>query len=144
MKFLNTLVLIGFLATSQIAGAVDTPEKLDGCKIVSAKEAKDLMAKGSKMFDVRVATEYAEEHIKGAISLPYAEKSKKEVAYDVALDSFDDSKLPASNSIFQCNGKDCWKSYKACTWAYKKGKKDLYWFRGGIPEWKQSKFETEK
>lgn len=75
MKFLKTLVLVGFFAIGHLALAVDTPAKLEGCKIVTATEALE--------------------------------------AYDVALDSFDDSKLPAANMIFQCNGKDCWKSFKA-------------------------------
>lgn len=144
MKVLNTLVFAGLLTLGQFIQAADTPEKLEGCKVVSATEASDLMGKGAKMVDTRVATEYAEEHIKGAISVPYAEKSKKEEAYDMALDSFDDSKLPASNMIFQCNGKECWKSFKSCKWALKKGKKDVYWFRGGIPEWKTKALATEK
>lgn len=151
MTLLKTLVFAAFLALGLSAQAADTPEKLDGCKIVSATEAQALMGKGAKLFDTRVATEFAEEHIKDAISLPYGEKSKKEVAFDALfndpdkmIDSFDDSKLPASNMIFQCNGKDCWKSFKACKWAHKKSKKDLYWLRGGIPEWKAKGLPTEK
>lgn len=124
--------------------AADTPASLDGVKVVTADEAKDLMGKGVKLFDTRVATEYAEEHIKGAISLPYGEKSKHEVAFDASADKFDDSKLPAENMIFQCNGPECWKSYKAAKWAHGKGKKNLYWFRGGIPEWKAKGYPTEK
>ncbi len=122
----------------------DTPESLDGAKIVTAEEAKDLMAKGTKLFDTRVATEFAEEHIKGAVSVPYGEKSKKEAGFDAAADKFDDSKLPAENMIFQCNGKECWKSYKAAKWALSKGKKNVYWFRGGFPEWKSKGLPTEK
>lgn len=144
MKFLNLMMLMGMMALSHAAFAVDTPDKFEGCKVVTASEAQALMGKGTKLFDVRVATEYAEEHIKGAVSVPYAEKSKKEVAFDSALDSFDDTKIPASNMIFQCNGIECWKSLKACKWANKKGKKDVYWFRGGIPEWKAKNLPTEK
>jgi rhodanese-related sulfurtransferase len=111
---------------------------------VTADETKDLMGKGAKLFDTRVPTEYAEEHIKGAMPLFYNEKSKKEVAFDEKLDKFDDSKLPAENMIFHCNGKECWKSYKASKWAVGKGKKNVYWFRDGIPAWKAKNFPTEK
>ncbi len=146
MKLFKTLAFAGILALGQFIQAADTPETLEGCKVVTAAEVKALMDKGSKLFDVRVATEFAEEHIKGAVSLPYTEKSKKEVGYEKTSDSFDDTKLPASGMIFQCNGKECWKSFKACKWALdpKLGKKDLYWFRGGIPEWKAKALPVEK
>jgi rhodanese-related sulfurtransferase len=37
--------------------------------------------------------------------------------------------------IFACNGAECWKSYKSCVAAIKGGYKQVYWFRGGFPEW---------
>ena len=132
------------LIFSNLAFSADTPPTLDGVKVVTADEVKDLMSKGVKLFDTRVATEYAEEHIKGAVSVPYGEKSKKEISYDVTSDKFDDTKLPAENMIFQCNGKECWKSYKAAKWALSKGKKSIYWFRGGFPEWKSKNYPTDK
>ena len=144
MRIIKSLATALVLVAGIQAQAVDTPTSLKNCKIVTAAEAKDLMGKGAKVFDVRNATEYAEEHIQGAEKLPYTEKSKKEVNFKASEDSFDDSKLPASKMIFQCNGKECWKSYKACLWADTKGKKELYWLRGGIPEWKASGFPTEK
>ncbi len=144
MKVMKMLIISTAMLFSTLSLAVDTPVSLEGVKIVTAKEANDLMEKGVKLFDVRVANEFAEEHIKGAISLPYSEKSKKEVTFDATQDKFDDSKLPAENMIFQCNGQDCWKSYKAAKWATGKGKKSVYWFRGGFPEWKAAGLPVEK
>lgn len=144
MKLKASFVMTVILALSLQVKAADTPTSLEGCKVVTAEEVQKLMASGAKLFDVRKAAEYAEEHIKGATSLPYDEKSKKEVGYDVSLDKFDDAKLPASKMIFQCNGAECWKSFKSCKWAVSKGKKETYWFRGGIPEWKDKKLPTEK
>lgn len=141
---LSFFAVFVFHSIFSTAFAIDTPTTLDGAKVITASEAKDLMAKGTHLFDTRIPSEYAEEHIKGAISLPYTEKSKKEVAFDASNDKFDDSKLPAENMIFQCNGPDCWKSYKAAKWAIGKGKKNVYWFRGGFPEWKGAKLPTEK
>lgn len=143
-KLLSFMFLFTAQSILTVAFAIDTPESLEGVKVVSAEEAKTLMSKGAKLYDTRIASEYAEEHSKGAISLPYAEKSKKEVAFDASLDKFDDSKLPAENMIFQCNGKDCWKSYKASKWAVGKGKKSVYWFRDGFPGWKAAGFPVEK
>ncbi len=126
------------------AFAGDTPHGLAGVKIINATEVKELMAAGVPLYDVRVVSEYAEEHIKGATSLPYKEKSKKDIDYDAAQDGFDDTKLPAAKMIFYCNAGECWKSYKASKWAVAKGKKEVYWFRTGIPEWKKLKFDVVK
>lgn len=144
MKLKTILLFATILSLGLFANAADTPTSAAGCKVVTADEVQKLMDKKTQLFDVRKAAEYAEEHIKGASSLEYKEKSKKEVGYNVSEDSFDDSKLPASGMIFQCNGADCWKSYKSCLWAVSKGKKDVYWFRGGIPEWKSKNLPTEK
>ncbi len=142
-KLMTAFAIIGAVWGGAIsARAADTPESHEGITLVDATKAKELKEKGVPIFDVRVANEYAEEHIAGAISLPYKEKSKKEANYDASLDSFDDSKLPAKGMIFQCNGKECWKSFKASLWALKKGKKEVYWLRGGIPEWKAKGYPT--
>ena len=71
--------------------------------------------------------------------LPYVEKSVKDTDYDAKLDTFDVAKLPADKAaplIFACNGAECWKSYKASHAALKAGHTRVYWFRGGIPEWR--------
>lgn len=63
---------------------------------------------------------------------------KREFDYS-ALDSFDISKLPANKAaalVFACNGAECWKSYKASHAAPKAGHSKVFWFRGGLPEWR--------
>jgi rhodanese-related sulfurtransferase len=37
--------------------------------------------------------------------------------------------------IFACNGAECWKSYKSCVTALNSGFTQVYWLRGGFPEW---------
>lgn len=138
------LSLMFLLSVQSVAFGIDTPETLEGVTTITPQEAKDLMAKGVPLFDLRTPTEYAEEHIKGAIPLPYHEKSKKEVGFDASLDKFDTSKLPAENMILQCAGVDCWKSYKGSIAALKAGKKKIYRFRAGFPSWVAAKFPTEK
>ena len=123
-----------------------TPTVLSGIKIVSAEEVVDLRIKGATFYDVRIEREYQEKHIKGAISLPYAEKSKKEVGFDASQDTFkltDVVKDKDAPLIFACNGEECWKSYKASVWAQKEGYKYVYWFRGGFPEWKGKNLPLE-
>ena len=116
-----------------------TPRVLDGAKIITAEEAAALIRTGVPIYDTRVKAEYDEHHIKGAKSLPYAEKSHKEVGFDAKLDKFDLSKMSQDRNapvIFACNGPECWKSYKASVVAIEAGYKQVYWLRGGFPEWK--------
>jgi ABC-type phosphate/phosphonate transport system substrate-binding protein/rhodanese-related sulfurtransferase len=123
-----------------------TPTILQGIRILTAEDVQDMMAKGVPLYDVRIEKEYKEKHIKGALLLPYAEKSKKEVGYDAAQDEFKlaetvrDKNLPL---IFACNGGECWKSYKASLWAQNQGYRNVYWFRGGFPEWKAKNLPVE-
>jgi rhodanese-related sulfurtransferase len=115
-----------------------TPRILDGVKIVSAEEVADLIKKGVPVYDTRSEEEYRDKHIKGAKWLPYAEKSAKEVGFDFAKDAFDVVRASDNKDapvIFACNGAECWKSYKSSVAAVKAGYKQVYWFRGGFPEW---------
>jgi ABC-type phosphate/phosphonate transport system substrate-binding protein/rhodanese-related sulfurtransferase len=123
-----------------------TPNQLPGAKVVTADEVAELLKKGAALFDTRTAEEYGARHIKGAKLLPYLEKSRKEVGFDVKQDQFDLSKAPQDKNapvIFACNGAECWKSYKACDAAVKAGHKQVYWFRGGFPEWSLKGMPTD-
>jgi rhodanese-related sulfurtransferase len=76
----------------------------------------------------------------------HKEKSEKTVAYDSRLDSFDLSQLPGdmnASIIFSCNGRECWKSYKAARAAINGGYKCVYWLRGGFPEWEAKGYPVE-
>jgi rhodanese-related sulfurtransferase/ABC-type phosphate/phosphonate transport system substrate-binding protein len=117
-----------------------TPAQLPGAKVVTADEVQSLARTGVAIVDVRTAKEYGEKRIPGAISIPYVEKSVKDVAFDPKADAF---ALPAAMDrakpvIFHCNGPECWKSYKASQVALAGGFKTVYWFRGGMPEWEHT------
>jgi len=134
------------MAVSLNVSASETPASLAGATLVNAEKAKQLVDSGTPIIDTRVANEYAEAHIKGAKSVPYKEKSAKAVDFDAAMDTFDLTKLPADKNapiIFYCNAGECWKSYKASVVAMKSGYKKVYWFRGGIPEWKAKGYPVE-
>jgi rhodanese-related sulfurtransferase len=122
-----------------------TPSQLPGATIVTATEVLALQQKGVSVIDVRIAKEYHEKHIRGAISIPYNEKSLKDVAFDSAIDEWaGPDKLDKNQPvIFQCNGAECWKSYKAARVALTKGFKTVYWFRGGFPEWDSAGLSIE-
>lgn len=114
-----------------------TPTHLPGAKVVTATEVKQLLAQGAVMVDTRTEKEYKVKRVPGAVLVPYVEKSLKDVAYDAGQDDFKglgqlDKGRP---TVFACNGAECWKSYKASRAALAAGFKQVYWFRGGLPEW---------
>jgi ABC-type phosphate/phosphonate transport system substrate-binding protein/rhodanese-related sulfurtransferase len=124
-----------------------TPRSLPGATMVTADQVADIVnTKGGILYDTRTSEEYNIRHIKGAKFLPYVEKSVKEVGFDATKDTFDVSKLPQDKNVpvvFACNGAECWKSYKAAALAHKAGHRQVYWFRGGFPEWSLAGMPTE-
>lgn len=145
---LTSLLAVAALSVGLIAPAHAsvTPDKLDGVKLVTAEQARDLQAKGAPMIDTRVAAEYAEKTVKGAISVTYREKSAKVSGFDAKQDSFDLAKLPADKAapvVMFCNAGECWRSYKAAVVARDAGYKQVHWFRGGMPEWTAKGLPTQ-
>ena len=135
----------GLVAASATLAA-ETPAALPGVKVVNAEEVKKMLDGGVPVIDTRVAAEYAEKTIKGAISVPYKEKSAKEAGFDAAQDQFDLARLPANKAaplVFFCNSGECWKSYKASVVAQKAGYSKISWFRGGFPEWNSKGLPTQ-
>ena len=116
-----------------------TPRQLPGATVVDAVTVARLMTEGATYFDTRTEAEFKAGHVPGSKWLAYIEKSVKDTDYDFKLDSFDTAKLPADKAaplVFACNGAECWKSYKASHAAIKAGHSKVYWFRGGLPEWR--------
>jgi len=133
-------------AVSEGAVAAETPSSIAGVQVVDSAQVQQLQARGVPVFDTRVASEYAEKTIKGAISVPYKEKSAKRPDFDRSQDSFDLAKLPADKNaplVFFCNSGECWKSYKASVVARDSGYKAVHWFRGGFPEWSSKGLPTQ-
>lgn len=127
------------LALGLVAGAAaladETPTSLAGVRVVSAEEAKQLQDSGAPMIDTR---EYAPKTVKGAMVVPYKERSTREEGFDPSRDEFDLSRLPTDKAaplVFFCNAGECWKSYKASIAALKVGYTRINWMRGGFPEW---------
>ena len=122
-----------------------TPKALPGATVVTLPEVKALVGNGAVLVDTRIAEEYKDKHIPGALWIPYGEKSLKDVAFDAHVDNFPGlAKLDRNqNIVFQCNGPECWKSYKASKAAIAAGYKHVFWFRGGMPEWEVAGERTE-
>jgi rhodanese-related sulfurtransferase len=121
-----------------------TPTDVQGAAVVSAAEVAKLIASGVAVIDTRSLKEFEHEHITGAIHAPYIERSRKERDFDSALDDYSAiTKLPKDKPlIFLCNGPECWKSYKASRIAIENGYKNVYWYRGGMPDWHDKSMPT--
>lgn len=143
---LRALCAASLLACATSALAVEeTPQSIPGGTLVDAVKAKEVLDKGGLAIDTRVAAEYAEKRIKGAINVTYKETHPR-TSKIAPGDSFDLSKLPADKNkalVFYCNGSPCWKGYKGADAAIKAGYKQVYWFRDGLPAWEAKKFPTE-
>jgi rhodanese-related sulfurtransferase/ABC-type phosphate/phosphonate transport system substrate-binding protein len=124
--------------------ALFTPRNLPGAQLVTAREAQQLISRGAVLVDTRTEKEYKTKRIPQAVLIPYVEKSLKDVAFDARQDEFAGlDKLDKSKpTIFACNGAECWKSYKASKVALERGFKQVYWFRGGLPEWVSAGLQT--
>lgn len=124
-----------------------TPEVLPGAVIAKAEQVKQLMGQKVPLFDVRPQAHYREAHIPGATNVPYKMNSPKEVDFDDSVDVFDVGRLPQDKNapmIFQCNGAECWYSYKAARYMVKRGFKQVYWFRTGLPAWKAAGYSVQR
>lgn len=123
-----------------------TPTAIPGAKTIGAAETKAMIAKGVPIYDVRLNDEYVNGHIPSAISVAYKEISAKVVDFGPQGDVFPLDRLPKDKSaplIMYCDGTICWKSYKSAIVAMNKGWKNIYWFRGGIPEWIGAGYDLE-
>jgi len=146
LKSSNSLNLVMVASTKAdfkgVASMLNTtPTSLPGAKVLTLAEAKMQIEKGMPVYDVRASEEFDAAHIPGAISVPYKEASAKEVGFDPVDDQFALNKLPKDKNtpfMMYCDGTICWKSYKSALMAIQGGWKNVYWFRGGYPEWKDA------
>jgi rhodanese-related sulfurtransferase len=131
------VLAVGLAAVA--ARAADAPAVVAGAKVVTAEDVIKLEGAGALVVDARIASEYSDGHIKGAVNVPYRERSKKETNFDAGDDDFNITRLPSDKGaviVIYCNGPDCWKSFKASTAAVKAGYTNVYWYREGFPNWK--------
>jgi|SRR5665811_2256620 hypothetical protein len=69
-------LFVGMLI-SGMAQAADTPAALAGAKLVAADDVVKARSAGAVVIDSRVASEYAEGHIKDAVNVPYRRRARR-------------------------------------------------------------------
>lgn len=122
-----------------------TPTGAKGVEVVSPEQARALVGQ-ARFFDMRAAVNYGKGHIKGAVALPYEQKSAKSEGFDASADRLNMAKLPADKSapiVFYSDGPTGWKSYKAAVLAARAGYSNVKWMREGTAGWKAKGFAFE-
>lgn len=140
--------LIVCVAFVGVAHAQETPNTVQGAKVVSITDAKALVDGKSAVFvDTRAVVNFGKGHIPGAIAVSYKEKSDKVANFDPSGDVLDMAKLPADKAktvVFYSDGPLGWKSYKATVMAVKAGYTNAHYFRGGFSEWESKGMPVAK
>lgn len=126
---------LGMTAQAQTG---ETPVAIDGVAVVSAEQAKDLLAKGAKVFDARKKATFAEGHIPGAVSVGSA-YDKESMVFDAAVFGANKDQV----IIVYGHGIDGWTAVYGAKAAVAAGFKKIYWMRGGWSEWSAKGFPVE-
>jgi len=136
---MNSLVKITmiFLAIAPLTAPAEyrSPESVEGAITISAEEAKDMYDQGVKFIDVRNPRLYARKHIPGAHHL--------DLKYVFSEETLDEVAARQEPIIIYCSGVKCSRSYRASEKALSWGFEKVYYFRGGIVDWKNAGYPTE-
>lgn len=116
------------VSLSSPAFAVDVPR---GVSVVTAPEVRSMMARGDVLLIHTLSRiEFQMQHIPGSINIPVDEIATS-------------ARMPSAKSaaiIFYCNGRACPYSKRAAKSAVKHGYTNVYWYRGGILEWRKFQY----
>lgn len=131
---LGVLFFVAFAPISQ-AGDKVSPTTITGATTVTAAEAKKLFDKGVAFVDIRKDKDWAAGRIPDAIHIEL-KKIYNEASLSKAIKK--DQEV-----VMYCNGPKCMRSsvasQKAVGWGFAK----VYYFRGGLPEWKDAGYPVE-
>ncbi len=143
MKIFDSLPRAGLMValllavTSAYAGNPDyrSPEHVEGAVTIDLQRAKEMFDEGAKFIDVRSPRLYARRHIPGVHHLDL-----KHV--------FDEQSLAAVAArdepiVIYCSGVKCSRSYRASEKAVSWGFSKVFYFRGGIADWRKAGYPLE-
>jgi rhodanese-related sulfurtransferase len=111
-----------------------SPAAIEGAMTIDAEQLIELVSNHADMvlIDTRIREDHTDGYIEGSIHLVDRETNCKSLAQVLS-----DTETPV---IFYCNGVNCDRSDKAAVIAIGCGYREIYWFRGGIEEWRASKY----
>jgi len=131
--FTNALMLLA-ISTAGLAANTSyrSPEQAPGATTVTMDEAKWLFDDGAVFIDVRNSRFFANRHIPGAHHLDMK-------------DAFTEATLAAvaekdQQIVIYASSERCGRAHKGAKLAVSWGYKNVYYFRGGIVDWKSVEF----
>lgn len=128
-QWLYCLMFFCLLINSSSAGTI-APENVQGAQTIDTGTAKSLFDRKIPFIDVRKPEDFMAEHIPGAYHLPIKGGFDKS-----ALRAIAGKEKPV---VIYCNGIHCMGSSMAAQQAVEWGWINVYYYRGGIPEWKSN------
>jgi len=129
------LVLIPAITMTFAAQANTSPETVPGATTVDSAQAKQLFDDGALFVDVRKTTDWDAGRIPDALHLDIKSAFSKEAL---------SAEAAANESIvIYCNGHSCLRSSDASKMAVAWGFSKIYYYRDGIPAWKNAGYPVE-
>ena len=123
------LILALISSTSILAADKGFPGRAEFPEIPLYQKA-DLLRDFDKVVivDARSALEFETLRIKGAVNIPISSKTFGKKVKELR-------KTTKKRIVFYCNGRTCYKSYKATKAALKRGVRNVYAYDAGVFEW---------
>ncbi len=129
------MLLLGGIADAARDTGYRSPKSVPGATTVSVDEARWLHEDAAVFIDVRNTRFYNRGHIPGAIHLDLKYKYSRE-----ALEAVASKDLPV---VFYSSGVRCGRAAHAARMALEWGYKQVYYYRGGIIDWRHVNFPEE-
>ena len=122
------------LAGVSAAGEYLSPDTLEGATTIDAEQLIALVVEhqDTVLIDSRIGTDRADGYIEGSVHLVDSKTDCDSLARLIGTRT--------TPVIFYCNGVRCDRSGRAVGIAVACGYQDVYWFRGGIEEWRAKEF----
>ncbi len=137
---LKSVFIISLLLTSNVSAADDylSPGTITGTTKIDAETLIELARENDDLviIDSRIKADRRQGYITDSISLPDTETDCVSL-----LPIIDKKDTP---TVFYCNGPKCRRSDRAVITAIECGYKKVYWFRGGLEEWKNKQYLISK
>lgn len=127
-----------FMCSLSFAHNYPDPDTIKGITIIDAESLIELAQKHDDLviIDSRIRADRRQGYIAGSVSLPDTETDCVSLLLNI------DKKDTAT--VFYCNGLKCHRSYHAVIIARECGYTNIFWFRGGLEEWKNNRYLIRK
>lgn len=128
------LPVLCLLAGRVMAYGYTSPTDIDGAVTIDAEQLIELVGSRADMvlIDSRILEDHTDGYIEGSLHLVDYETNCASLARVLSG--------TGTPVIFYCNGVNCDRSDQAAVIAIGCGYHEVYWFRGGIEEWRASKY----